>query len=131
MFKIKTVSAHCDVPCGIYETDTMKHSADTCVVMIEKIQALGDLESMEHMNSFVRMVHTKEEHAERVKHELAVLWGDYFKPEHLEAYPDLHDKVWRALKQAGKVKQTVDLEEAKKLVAAVAEIADIYAATKQ
>lgn len=131
MFRFNTVSAHCDVPCGIYETDTMKHAADTCLVMIEKIQGLGNDTSVEHMNSFVRMVSTKEVHAERVKHELAILWGDYFKPEHLEPHPDLHEKVWKALKQAGKVKQTVDIDEAKKLVDVVSEIADIYQSTKQ
>jgi len=109
----------------------MKHAADTCLVMINKITALGAVDTIEKMNTFARMVATKEVHAERVKHELAVLWGDYFKPEHLEDHPDLHDKVWKALKQAGKVKQTVDNAEAQNLVEAVAEIADIYASTKQ
>jgi hypothetical protein len=37
-----------------------------------------------------------------------VLWSDYFKPEHLEAHPDLHDRFWKALKQAGTCKRSVD-----------------------
>lgn len=125
-----TVYAHCDVPCGIYETDTMTHAADTCKVMVEKALALEDMGNVEHHNQFIRMVMTKEKHAERVKHEVAVLWGDYFKPEHLEKFPDLHDKVWKTLKQAGKVKQTVDLDECVKLQQQVAELAEIFASSK-
>ncbi len=128
---IPEVNAHCDVPCGIYETDTMRHAAETCKVMIEKINGLGDLDSPEKLNSFVRMVSTKEVHAERVKHELRVLWGDYFKPEHLEAHPDLHDTVWKALKQASTVKQGVNMTDAETLSTMVAEVADIFADTKK
>lgn len=126
-----TVYAHCDVPCGIYETDTMIHAAETCRVMVEKAQALGDIDGMEHQNQFIRIVQTKEKHAERVKHEVAILWGDYFKPEHLEKYPDLHDKVWTTLKQASKVKQTMSLDECATLQQKVAELAEIFIDSKK
>jgi nickel superoxide dismutase len=126
-----TVYAHCDIPCGVYETDTMRNAAYTCKVMVQKIKDLGDLHDVEHHNGFVRMVMTKEKHAEMVKHEARILWGDYFKPEHLEAYPDLHEKVWQMMKQASTVKHTVDETEAQKLVDQVLELADIYAATKK
>lgn len=126
-----TVYAHCDVPCGIYETDTMRNAAFTCKVMVQKIKQLGDVSSLEHHNSFVRMVMTKEKHAEMVKHQLRILWGDYFKPEHVEAYPDLHAKVWSIMKQASTVKQTVDEAEAQKLVDQVSEISDIFANTRK
>lgn len=125
-----TVYAHCDVPCGIYETDTMTHAAQTCKVMTQKALEIGEEPTPDNDNNFIRMVMTKEQHAERVKHELSVLWGDYFKPAHLERYPDLHDKVWRALKQASAVKQHLSLEECDKLIARVKEIADIFAATR-
>jgi nickel superoxide dismutase len=130
MFKLKTVSAHCDVPCGIYETDTMSHAAATCLKMIDKIEELGEIDSPEKHNNFVRMVMTKEKHAERCKREIAVLWGDYFKPEHLEKFPDLHDTVWKTLKQASKVKQTVSRDEAQKLVDMVHELSHIFADSK-
>jgi len=126
-----TVYAHCDIPCGVYETDTMRHAARTCKVMVEKALALGDATDIEHHNNFVRMVMVKEKHAERVKRELAVLWGDYFKPEHLEICPELHDKVWQTLKQASKVKQSCSIEEADKLQAMVDEIATIFDRTRQ
>lgn len=131
LFAMKPVDAHCDIPCGIYETDTMTHAANTCVRMIEKIEALGEVDNNEKHNTFIRAIMVKEQHAERVKHELAVLWGDYFKPEHLEKFPELHETFWHALKQASKVKQTVSMEEAKKLQDMVHEIGHMFVESKQ
>lgn len=126
-----TVYAHCDIPCGVYETDTMRNSAYTCKVMVQKIQELGDMSDPNHHNNAVRMIMVKEKHAETVKHEARILWGDYFKPEHLSEHPDLHDKVWQIMKQASTVKHTVDLDESQKLIDLVAELADIFASTKK
>lgn len=128
---LRTVSAHCDIPCGIYETDTMTHAAATCRRMIEKIEELGTLDSVEKHNSFVRCVMIKERHAQRVKDELSILWTDYFKPVHVERYPELHDTIWWAAKQASSVKQTVSMEEAERLVEAIHEVAQLFDATKQ
>lgn len=127
---IKPVYAHCDVPCGIYETDTMTHAAATCARMIEKIEELGAIDSVEKQANFARMVATKERHAQKVKDELSLLWTDYFKSEHLERFPDLHTTFWLAAKQASKVKQTVSKEECQKLIEAVAGIADLFAQSK-
>lgn len=128
---IKTVQAHCDIPCGIYETDTMMHSAETCRRMIQKIESLGELDGIEKYNSFVRSVMNKERHAQKVKKELYILWSDYFKVEHIGVYPDLHEQLWLAAKQASTVKQTVSMEEAEKLVSLVHDIAHIFAETKK
>mgnify|MGYP000908505105 CR=1 FL=1 len=132
MFRfIKPVYAHCDLPCGIYETDTVTTAAATCLRMIEKIEQLGDVSGdIEHHNNFVRAVHIKEEHAQKVKEQLCVLWGDYFKPEHLEKFPDLHTTFWNAVKQASKVKQTVSREECESLIEQVAHIADMFVQSK-
>lgn len=127
---IKTAYAHCDIPCGIYETDTMLHSAETCKRMIQSITQLGEIDNIEKNNSFVRSVMNKEKHAQKVKKEIYILWSDYFKPEHLEKYPDLHDKLWKAAKQASTVKQTVSLQETEKLGEMVHEIAHLFADTK-
>lgn len=128
---LKPVYAHCDIPCGIYETDTMTHSAETCRRMIQKIEELGELDSIEKHNTFVRSVMNKERHAQKVKDELYILWSDYFKPEHMESHPDLHDTIWRAAKQASTVKQTVSMDEADALAALVHEVAHVFQATKQ
>ncbi len=133
MFKkwIKPVYAHCDVPCGIYETDTMTHAAETCRRMVEKYNDLGDTTDPEHHNQFVRIVLYKEEHAKKCKEQLYILWSDYFKPEHLTKYPDLHAKFWLAAKQCGKVKQTLSLEECDKLLVQVQDIATMFADSKK
>lgn len=128
---VKSVYAHCDVPCGIYETDTMSHSAETCRRMIQKITDLGELDSIEKHNTFVRSVMNKEKHAQKVKKELYILWSDYFKPEHLEANPGIHDMLWKTVKQASTVKQTVSMEEVDKLVAMVHDVAHLFADTKK
>lgn len=130
MHIIKPVYAHCDLPCGIYETDTATQAAATCLRMIEKIELLGELDSPEKHNNFVRAVQIKEDHAQKVKDELGLLWSDYFKPEHLEKFPDLHTTFWVAIKQASKVKQTVSRKECEELIHQVAHIAELFAQSK-
>jgi nickel superoxide dismutase len=126
------VHAHCDIPCGIYDPAQAQLAAKTVARMVELIGQL-DAASMAvaDRNKFVRYVAVKEQHAELVKHEVQVIWSDYFKPEHLAANPDLHTKVWNILKLAGKNKQNVDAEAAAQLEAAVKEFADIFWATKK
>jgi nickel superoxide dismutase len=134
-FKVEKVEAHCDIPCGIYDPVSAKIAAQTVQKMVLRIQALEPAgsdaaASAAHANTLSRYVSVKEEHAELCKHELRVLWADYFRPEHVEAYPDLHLKVWNAEKLAGRNKQTVDMAAAEELVAAVDDIATIFWATK-
>lgn len=125
---IKPVYAHCDVPCGIYEVDTMRHAADTCLKMIDKIEGLGEVhgDKSDSHNNFIRMVNTKEKHAQLCKDQIYILWSDYFKPEHLQKFPNLHETMWQAAKQASRVKQTVSRLEAQKLVEAVSGIAKMF-----
>ena len=124
--------AHCDIPCGIYDPSDAVLAARTVARMVELIGKLPEgSTAVADRNTFVRCVAVKEEHAEKVKHEVAVIWGDYFKPEHLVAAPELHTKVWNLLKLAGKNKQTVDAQAAADLEAAVKEFADIFWATKK
>ncbi|MFL2761844.1 MAG: superoxide dismutase, Ni [Dehalococcoidia bacterium] len=129
--KIETVSAHCDVPCGIYDPISAKIAAQTVLKMAVRLEAV-DLPPTDIAvpNSVARYVAVKEEHAQLVKSELNTLWADYFKPEHLDQYPNLHELVWNANKLAGANKQTVSSESAKQLVDSVDEIAKIFWATK-
>ena len=127
-----TVRAHCDVPCGIYDPAQAQLAARTVARMVELI---GQIEpgstALADRNKFVRCVTVKEQHAELVKHEVQIIWSDYFKPEHLAANPDLHTKVWNLLKLAGKNKQSIDAEAAAQLEAAVKEFAEIFWSTKK
>jgi nickel superoxide dismutase len=133
LFKPTTVAyAHCDIPCGIYDPTGAKIAADTVAKMVEKIGQLPkDSMDFTTRNNFVRMVGVKEAHAEICKKELQVLWSDYFKPEHLEKFPKLHDSFWKALKLASKNKQNVDAAAAAELQGAVKEISDMFWASKK
>jgi len=124
------VRAHCDIPCGIYDPAEAVLAARTVARMVELINGLEGNDTNTR-NKFSRCVQVKEQHAEKVKREVQVIWSDYFKPEHLDAAPDLHTKVWNVLKLAGKNKQSVDAEAAAQLEAAVKEFADIFWATKK
>jgi nickel superoxide dismutase len=123
--------AHCDVPCGIYDPKGAQTAAATVLKMVEKIAALPtENASVTDRNNFVRMVWTKEEHARKCKEEILILWTDYFKSEHVEKFPHLHDTFWKAAKLCSKNKQEVSLENAQALVKAVDEITDIFNQTK-
>lgn len=129
--KPSAVYAHCDVPCGIYETDTMWHGVETVRSMTDKLLALEGKMDLQSRNNAIRMVLTKEEWSQRIKAELLILWTDYFKPEHVQKWPDLHDKVWKAAKLCSDVKRNIDAQKVAQLSAAVEEIARIFAETKK
>jgi len=129
----KTVArAHCDIPCGIYDPHGAEIAARTVARMVELIGQLDpDSKAVADRNKFVRYVAVKEQHAELVKREVQVIWSDYFKPEHLEANPDLHTTVWNILKLAGRNKQNVDAAAAAELEAAVKSFGEMFWATKK
>lgn len=118
----KSVYAHCDIPCGIYDPKPSQLAAKTVLTMVQKIKALPK----DDTHSLIRMVLVKEQHAEICKKEILILWTDYFKSEHLEKFPDLHDLVWKTCKLCSDNKRAVDEEKAKELVEDVDKIADIF-----
>jgi nickel superoxide dismutase len=118
------VEAHCDLPCGVYDPAQARIEADAIKGIMEKFNDSDD-------DVFkTRAVIIKEQRAEILKHHLWVLWTDYFKPEHLEAYPNLHDIFWKATKAAGQAKKTTDVSFAEDLIKQIAEIDKIFWATK-
>ena len=121
---IKPVYAHCDLPCGVYDPAQAKIEAQSLKGILEKYDDFDE-------HNKIRAIIIKEERAELVKHHLLVLWADYFKPEHLKKYPDLHEKFWLAIKQASNVKHSLDIKEADKLLTQIDEIADIFWQTKK
>lgn len=127
----ESISAHCDVPCGIYDPKPAQIAAATVLKMVQLINDLPtENATVNDRNKFVRCVWTKEEHARKCKEELLILWTDYFKPAHLEKFPNLHDTFWKAAKLCSTNKQEVSLEHAQELVKAVDEIADIFQQSK-
>ena len=131
VFKPSPIFAHCDIPCGIYKAEPSKTAAETVVKMVEKILDPPDIDEKDHAsrvnyhNNMTRFVLIKEQHAEICKREILILWTDFFKVEHLEKWPDLHDKVWKACKLCSDNKREVSIEKAKALLSAVEEIGSI------
>jgi nickel superoxide dismutase len=124
------VSAHCDIPCGIYDPHAAQVAALTIIRMNQLIEGLEQGNQAAYSHAVARHVKVKEEHADICKRELDILWHDYFKPEHLDKYPDLHTKFWNTTKQAGKARQSLDMQAAQDLLTGVNEIAEIFWTTK-
>ena len=124
--------AHCDVPCGIYDPITAQIAALTVVRMVDLIhdKFANHEHSPEFLNSIARYVAVKEEHAEKAKHEIRVIWGDFIKPEHTAQHPNLPELVHRIMKLGSKARQTTDREAAVALVEAINEFAEIFWAIK-
>ena len=124
------VSAHCDIPCGIYDPTAAQVAAKTVKAMYDKFAAVtGD--DTKALNSKTRMILVKEEHAQKVKDEVLILWTDYFKPVHEQAHPGLTDKIKTACNTASKAKQDFDPAHADLLITQVDVIAAIFWETKK
>ena len=123
------VSAHCDLPCGVYDPAQARIEAESIKGIIEKVEGekAGDADFR------TRAIIIKEQRAELVKHHLWVLLTDYFKPPHFEKYPQLHTLVNEATKLAGAsgTKGALDLDKANELLAKIDEIAEIFWETKK
>lgn len=140
--KIKTshpasqVEAHCDGPCGVYDPASARIAAEAAVSMTKKILAMvpptdGDAKAWAaYNNTMSRYIAIKEEQAHLAKEELLVLWTDYFKPPHLEKFPNLHDTFWKATKLCSAVKVEVSAEHAEELMDAIKGIHDMFWASK-
>ena len=118
-----TVHAHCDLPCGVYDPEQARIEAESVYRILEKYHASSD----EHFRA--RAIGIKEERAELAKKHIDVMWHDYFKPEHLEKYPDLHDICWKASKQGSAAKQSLDIAEAQKLLDLIDRIEEMWKGT--
>src|SRR6187455_3189829 len=117
------VRAHCDLPCGVYDPEQARIEAESVMRIQEKYQGNEDPVYR------ARAIDIKERQADLVKEHLDVLWHDYFKPEHLEKHPGIHETFWKATKQASKVKQTMDAAAAKELLLQIDSVDEMWKAT--
>ena len=122
-----TAKAHCDLPCGVYDPAQARIEAESVKGIIAKYDASDDDVFRQ------RCVIIKEQRSELVKHHLWVLWTDYFKPEHIERYPQLHDLFWKTTKLAGAsgTKGSMDAAVAQQLLDKIEEISKIFWETKK
>ncbi|MDW5328385.1 superoxide dismutase, Ni [Plantactinospora sp. KLBMP9567] len=120
-------SAHCDLPCGVYDPAQARVEAESIKAICEKYQASDDPEFR------TRSLIIKEQRSELVKHHLWVLWTDYFKAPHFERYPELHTLFNEATKLAGAggAKGSADPAVAEELLTKIGEISKIFWETRQ
>jgi nickel superoxide dismutase len=137
MLPVEEASAHCDIPCGIYDPHALQVAALTVIRMHQLIEALpkpdggADKQAMDtYIMQISRYTAVKEEHAKIAEQEIVILWTDYFKPEHLEKHSNLHDVVWKATKLTSTVKQQINMQAAQDLLASAQQIAEIFWDTK-
>lgn len=134
--RFETAEAHCDGPCGVYDPSSARIAAEAVLSMTKKILDLKIPEGTDakanaaYLNTMSRYISIKEEQAQVAKDELLILWTDYFKPVHLEKYPNLHDTFWKAAKLCSACKVEVSPEHAQELMDAIKEIHGIFWATK-
>lgn len=125
--------AHCDIPCGIYDPHQAQIGALTVIRMIDLMDEMKKshgADTPEYVNNMPRYVLVKEEHAEIVKREIRVIFGDYIKQEQLDKFPELPGLVHKIMQLGSKSRQMADRQVALDLLTAVNRFAEIYWETK-
>jgi nickel superoxide dismutase len=121
IFPSRTVEAHCDLPCGIYDPEQARIEAESCLKIDEKYA-----DSKDEVYR-ARAILIKEQRAELAKHHLDVLWSDWYKPEKHDAkFPQLKEVLKQAVAQGSKVKASMDKAEAQKLLDLIDQVDQIW-----
>jgi nickel superoxide dismutase len=131
--RFQEAKAHCDVPCGIYDPIVAQINALTVVRMMDLMTALDEgkeIGKKAYNNSMSRYIAVKEEHAEKAKHEIRVIFGDFISADHVKAHPELPALFHKIMKLGGKARQTANREDGVAFVDAVNQFAEIFWAIK-
>ena len=129
--KIKEAQAHCDIPCKIYDPVVIQIAALTVVRILDIIEEKKlDTSKIDDVSELARLTLEKENQAKIVKDETRIIWGDYFKQPQIEVFPNVHDLVHSIMLQGSKCKQSLDRENATKLVDLVNDFSEIFWKTK-
>ncbi len=132
-FGVEEAKAHCDIPCGIYDPHAAQVAALTVVRMIDLMEAYQkDHPNMDlnYVMQMSRYTATKEEHGERAKEEIRIIFGDYFKQPMLDQYPNVPTLVYQIYQAGSKAVQTSDRNNALQLLDLVNQFAEIFWKTK-
>ena len=129
--KIKEAQAHCDIPCKIYDPVVIQIAALTVVRILDIIEEKKlDTSKIDDVSELARLTLEKENQAKIVKDETRIIWGDYFKQPQIEVFPNVHDLVHSIMMQGSKCKQSLERENATKLVDLVNDFSEIFWKTK-
>ena len=127
VFPVTEVQAHCDIPCGIYDPS---HALIACLTVIRMTDLINDHKEVKHSvdwhNEVSRYIAEKERHAAIVKHEIRIIWGDFFKAPQFEKYPELHELTHSIMLLGSKVRQEVNKDTALQLLNKVNRFAEIF-----
>lgn len=131
VLKFEVAEAHCDIPCKIYDPSTAQIAALSVIRLMDLINEFnaGQMSVADHAQ-LARLVREKEIHAAKIKDEVRVIWGDYFKQPQFEQFPDTHSLVHSIMLTASACKQNIDREKGEKLLSLVNEFADAFWKTK-
>ncbi len=132
----RTLQAHCQVPCGIYDDHgrihVMLEDVTTITKAIAQINELSQQHNALSFNQAARWVTTKEQHASHI----ITTVSEYFLTQKVQevatsaagyqAYLDSLARHHRVMRAAMKTKQTVDSESAVALRSAVEALGKLY-----
>lgn len=123
-----TASAHCDIPCKIYDPSGAQIAVLTIIRMMDLIQELADKGtlSIADQAQLARLVAQKEEHVQKVKNEIRIIWGDFFKQPQFDQIPNAHELTHNIMLQASKCSQHIDRPMGVALLALVNEFAEAF-----
>ncbi|MAJ51382.1 MAG: superoxide dismutase, Ni [Flammeovirgaceae bacterium] len=130
MFELKIAHAHCDIPCKIYDPIVSLVAGLSVVRLTDILLELENIDSMSGQAQLARIVAQKEIEAQKVKDEVNIIWGDYFKEPQINDYPEVHNIVHGIMRLGSQCKQEVSKDAAEALVNALNGFADIFWKTK-
>ena len=122
------VSAHCDIPCKIYDPITAQISVLTMIRMVDLIEELRSKPNLEldDQAQLSRLISQKEEHGLKLKDDIRVIWGDYFKTPQFEKFPEIHELTHEIMLAASKAKQNINRDITLELLEKVNKFSEIF-----
>lgn len=128
---VKSASAHCDVPCGIYDPITAQLAVLSVIRFLDLIAEYEGKEmSLADQAKLSRLINEKEIHAEKAKHEVRIIWGDYIKQPQIDKFPNAHSLVHNIMLKGSACKQGINRQDGVDLLELVNEFAEMFWATK-
>ena len=132
LFTVYSLSAHCQIPCGIFSDELKFRELEEHVVTIEKSAGLirnlstkGDLTANDHQQ-MIRWTTNKETHAQKIIDEMA----NYFLAQRIKADADHYAEKIKLLHHiivdAMKTKQSVETEATDKLSEKITVFKELY-----
>jgi len=126
------VSAHCDIPCKIYDPISVQLAVLSMIRMVDLLEELKECGSLnfEQQATYGRLVSEKEVSGCKVKDEICIIWGDYIKKTQLDSFPELHNLTHEIMLATSFAKQQIDRAATLKLLEKVNRFAEIFWLTK-